>query len=84
MFFGVFGAIFLLSQFFQAAQGYGPLEAGLRTLPWTGIPMLVAPVAGILSDRIGSRLLMAAGLALQAAAIGWLALVITRTSRTAR
>ena len=39
-----------------------PLEAGLRTLPWTGMPMLVAPIAGVLSDRIGSRPLMAAGL----------------------
>ncbi|MCW3009759.1 MAG: family efflux transporter permease subunit [Solirubrobacterales bacterium] len=77
MFFGVFGAIFLLSQFFQSAQGYGPFEAGLRTLPWTGMPMLVAPIAGILSDRIGSRPLMAAGLALQAGAIGWLAAVTT-------
>jgi len=77
MFFGVFGSIFLLSQFFQSAQGYGPFEAGLRTLPWTGMPMLVAPIAGILSDRIGSRPLMAAGLALQAGAIGWLALVTT-------
>ena len=76
MFFGVFGAIFLLSQFFQSAQGYGPFEAGLRTLPWTGMPMLVAPIAGLLSDRIGSRPLMAAGLALQAGAIGWLASVI--------
>ena len=75
MFFGVFGSIFLLSQFFQSAQGYGPFEAGLRTLPWTGMPMLVAPIAGILSDRIGSRPLMAAGLALQAGAIGWLAVV---------
>ena len=60
MFFGVFGAIFLLSQFFQSAQGYGPFEAGLRTLPWTGMPMLIAPIAGLLSDRIGSRPLMAA------------------------
>ena len=66
MFFGVFGSIFLLAQFFQTAQGYSPLEAGLRTLPWTGMPMLVAPIAGLLSDRIGSRPLMAAGLALQA------------------
>jgi uncharacterized membrane protein len=55
MFFGVFGAIFLLSQFFQAAQVYSPFEAGLRTLPWTGMPMLVAPIAGLLGDRIGSR-----------------------------
>ncbi len=75
MFFGVFGAIFLLAQFFQTAQGYGPLEAGLRTLPWTAMPMFVAPVAGILSDRIGSRPLMATGLGLQAVAIGWLARV---------
>ena len=75
MFFGVFGAIFLLSQFFQTAQGYGPFEAGLRTLPWTGMPMLVAPIAGLLSDRIGPRPLMVAGLALQAVAMAWLAVV---------
>src|SRR3954453_21561266 len=75
MFFGVFGAIFLLSQFFQTAQGYGPFEAGLRTLPWTAMPMLVAPIAGILSDRIGSRPLIVAGLGLQAIAMAWLAVV---------
>jgi EmrB/QacA subfamily drug resistance transporter len=73
MFFGAFGAIFLLAQFFQVAQGYSPLEAGIRTLPWTAMPIFVAPVAGILSDRIGSRPLMAAGLALQAGALAWLA-----------
>src|SRR5206468_9102559 len=66
MYFGVFGSIFFFAQFFQTAQGLSPLEAGLRTLPWTGMPMLVAPVAGLLSDRIGSRPLMAGGLALQA------------------
>ncbi len=79
MYFGVFGSIFLLAQFFQVTQGYSPLEAGLRTLPWTGMPMLVAPIAGMLSDRIGSRPLMAAGLALQATAIGWLATVSSPT-----
>src|SRR5437867_3473080 len=63
MYFGVFGSIFFFAQFFQTAQGYGPFEAGLRTLPWTGMPMLVAPIAGLLSDRIGSRPLMTAGLA---------------------
>jgi EmrB/QacA subfamily drug resistance transporter len=76
MFFGAFGSIFLLAQFFQVAQGYSPLEAGLRTLPWTAMPIFVAPVAGLLSDRIGSRPLMALGLALQAIGLTWLATVI--------
>jgi EmrB/QacA subfamily drug resistance transporter len=75
MFFGAFGSIFLLAQFFQVAQGYSPLEAGIRTLPWTAMPIFVAPVAGILSDRIGSRPLMATGLALQSVALAYLALV---------
>ncbi len=75
MTFGIFGSIFLLAQFFQTVQGYSPLEAGLRTLPWTGMPMIVAPIAGILSDRLGSRPLMAAGLFLQAIAIAWIAAV---------
>jgi EmrB/QacA subfamily drug resistance transporter len=79
MFFGTFGSIFLLAQFFQTTQGYSPLESGLRTLPWTAMPMIVAPIAGVLSDRIGSRPLMAAGLALQAIAIGWLAAVSSPT-----
>ena len=49
MYFGVFGSIFLLAQFFQVTQGISPLEAGLRTLPWTAMPMFVAPIAGLLS-----------------------------------
>ena len=79
MYFGVFGSIFLLAQFLQTAQGYSPLAAGLRTLPWTAMPILVAPFAGMLSDRIGSRPLLAAGLALQATAIAWLALILSPT-----
>ena len=75
MTFGIFGSIFLLAQFFQTVQGYSPLEAGLLTLPWTGMPMLVAPVAGVLSDRLGSRPLMATGLFLQAIALAWIAIV---------
>jgi EmrB/QacA subfamily drug resistance transporter len=75
MYFGMFGSIFLLSQFFQTAQGYSPFEAGLRVLPWTAMPMVVAPIAGALSDRIGGRPFLAGGLALQAIGLGWIAAV---------
>ncbi|MFI0980081.1 DHA2 family efflux MFS transporter permease subunit [Streptomyces sp. NPDC021093] len=76
MFLGMFGAIFLLSQFLQGVLGHSPTEAGLRMLPWTGMPLLVAPFAGILSDRIGGRPVVAAGLALQAVGLALFALVI--------
>jgi EmrB/QacA subfamily drug resistance transporter len=79
MYFGVFGSIFLLAPFLQVTQGYSPLEAGIRTLPWTGMPMIVAPIAGLLSDRVGARPLMALGLALQATGIAWIASVSTPT-----
>ncbi len=79
MFFGMFGSIFLLAQFLQTVQGYSPLSAGLRTLPWTAMPIFVAPLAGALSDRIGGRPLMAVGLAMQAIGLGWLALISSPT-----
>ena len=72
MYFGMFGSVFLLAQYFQVVQHYSPFQAGLRTLPWTGMPMIVAPIAGVMSDRIGSRPLMFSGLALQAVGLGWL------------
>jgi len=77
MYFGMFGSIFLLTQFFQTAQGYSPLESGLRVLPWTAMPMVVAPIAGALSDRIGGGRIMATGLFLQAAGLAWIAAVST-------
>src|SRR5437667_214388 len=80
MFFGMFGSIFLLAQFFQTVQGYSPLDSGMRILPWTAMPMIVAPIAGALSDRIGGQRLMAAGLALQSAGLLWIAAVSTPTT----
>jgi EmrB/QacA subfamily drug resistance transporter len=79
MFFGMFGSIFLLAQFFQTVQHYSPLQAGLRILPWTAMPIFVAPIAGALSDRIGGNRLMTVGLALQAAGLAWIAAVQTPT-----
>ena len=55
MFFGMFGSIFFLAQFFQTVQGYSPLQSGLRILPWTAMPIFIAPLAGALSDRIGGQ-----------------------------
>jgi EmrB/QacA subfamily drug resistance transporter len=79
MFFGMFGSIFLLIQFFQTVQGYSPLQAGLRILPWTAMPIFIAPIAGAWSDRIGGQRLMAAGLTLQAVGLAWIATVSSPT-----
>ena len=79
MTFGMFGSIFLLAQFFQVVQGYSPLEAGLRTLPWTFMPVVVAPLAGLVSTRTGTRPLLVLGMALQAIALGWMAILVTPT-----
>ncbi|WP_137294245.1 MFS transporter [Nocardioides dongxiaopingii] len=72
---GMFGAVFLLAQYLQVVQGYSPLEAGLRTLPWTAAPMVVAPIAGALASRTGLRSLLLVGLSLQTAALVWFAVV---------
>jgi len=80
MFFGMFGSIFLLAQFFQTVQGYSPLQSGLRILPWTAMPIFIAPIAGALSDRIGGHKLMGLGLALQAGGLAWIAAVSTPTT----
>jgi EmrB/QacA subfamily drug resistance transporter len=78
-FLGMFGVIFLVSQFMQSVLGYTPLAAGVHGLPWTAAPAVGAPIAGLLSDRIGGRRIVAIGVALQAIGIAWLAAEITPT-----
>jgi MFS family permease len=70
------GSLFMISQLLQTGMGYSPLGAGLRILVWNGTLMLVAPLAGALADRVGNRSIMAAGMAVQAAGLGWLAAVV--------
>jgi EmrB/QacA subfamily drug resistance transporter len=77
MYFGMFGSIFFLSQFLQNVLGNTPLQAGLKLLVWTGATMVVAPIAGVLSERYEARWFMVAGLGLQAGALAWLAIVIS-------
>jgi MFS family permease len=68
-----FAAAFLITQEFQLARGYSPISTGLRLLPFFATPMLISPVAGAVSDRIGRRPIMVTGLALQALGFAWVA-----------
>jgi len=71
--FGIFGSVFILIQFLQIVQGHSPLEAGVMTMPWTMAPMIVAPLAGLIAPRVGTRLLIVVGLVLQSAGVFWFA-----------
>jgi predicted MFS family arabinose efflux permease len=73
MYFGTFGSIFLITQLAQFVMGFSPLEAGVRMLVWTGATMIVAPIAGATAERVGPRAFITAGLALQGAALAWIA-----------
>jgi EmrB/QacA subfamily drug resistance transporter len=71
----LFGAVFFFAQLLQTGMGYGPLDAGLRLMPWTGTFFCVAPIAGALANRVGERQLMVTGLLIQAAGMTWIALI---------
>ena len=78
----IYSAAFLTSQFFQFALGDSPLGTGLRFLPWTATPMVVAPIAGAMFDKIGARPLIVPGLLMQAAGFGWIVYLAARSSAT--
>jgi EmrB/QacA subfamily drug resistance transporter len=69
--FGMLAMFFFLALYMQNVRGYSPLEAGVRFLPSTVVIILVAPIAGRLSDRIGPRPLMTAGLLLVSGSLFW-------------
>jgi EmrB/QacA subfamily drug resistance transporter len=71
------GAVFLTAQYFQLALGFSPLAAGLRLLPWTVAPLVVAPLSGSLADRVGARRVLATGLLLHSAGLAWYAAIAT-------
>ena len=72
----VYSTVFFLPQFLQVAQGYGPLGAGLRLLPWTATLFVFAPLAGGLVNRIGERPLVVVGLLAQALGMAWVGLIV--------
>jgi EmrB/QacA subfamily drug resistance transporter len=75
-FLSLIGSLFMITQFFQIGLGYRPLEAGIRILVWMAMPMIVAPIAGGLSDKLGNKPFMFLGLLLQGVGLGWLSLVV--------
>jgi MFS family permease len=78
LFAGLFGALFLMSQFFQTAQGRSPLQAGAQLLVWSATGLFVAPIAGRLAGRHGNRPFMLTGLLLQTAGLAGLAIIARR------
>jgi MFS family permease len=80
MYFGMFGSVFLLVQYFQLVQGLQPFDAGLRTLPWTAMPIFVAPLAGAATPRLGARNIIVAGMVLMTIGLAWIAAVLTPTT----
>jgi EmrB/QacA subfamily drug resistance transporter len=69
----IFAAAVFVTQEFQFARHDSPVGTGLRLLPFFATPMFISPLAGALSDRIGRRPIMVAGLSLQAVAFVWVA-----------
>ena len=73
----IFSAAFLVSQFMQFGLGYSALDTGLRVLPWTATPVVIAPAAGLLSDRVGRRPVLVVGMLAEGVGLGLFALLAT-------
>src|SRR5262249_7094798 len=79
----IFAAAFMTFQYFQLARGYSPLATSVYLLPWLATPMVVSPIAGAASDRVGRRPVMAVGLLLQTIGFAWIALNVSHASTAA-
>jgi EmrB/QacA subfamily drug resistance transporter len=64
IFFALFGSLFVLTQYLQLVHGYSPLSAGLRALPFALAVGAVSPLSPILAKRLGTRVIIPAGMAL--------------------
>ncbi|MFM7616004.1 MAG: MFS transporter [Actinomycetes bacterium] len=78
-FFGLFGFIFLITQYFQFVRGYSTLSAGIHTLPFAIAAGVMAPIAARLAIRYGSKVVVTGGLLLMSAGF-WIASSYTATT----
>jgi EmrB/QacA subfamily drug resistance transporter len=69
IFFALFGSLFVLTQYLQLVHGYSPLSAGVRALPFAIAMAAVSPVSTVLAGRLGSRVIIPAGIALMGAGL---------------
>jgi EmrB/QacA subfamily drug resistance transporter len=77
---GMMGIFLPLTIYLQAALGFSALKAGLTMAPASLVSMFVAPVAGRMTDRIGGKLILFAGLALFAGGMGWTGFIASASS----
>lgn len=79
-FFGIFGMFFVITQFFQFAQGHSPLEAAIRILPYAIVLLIVSPRSAVLAARYGARGVMTAGMII--ASLGFVVLAMAKPDTT--
>ncbi len=78
--FGLFGALFVLTQFLQFDLGYTPLDAGLRVLPAAGAIVVVSPLSTLLIRGIGTRLTLTSGLLVIVGGLWWISAATVGTT----
>jgi len=72
-------AVFFMAQYLRSELGVDSFGAGLRLLPWTATLFVTAPLAGALADRVGYRVVLSYGVAVQTIGIAWLAAMAGRS-----
>lgn len=75
LYFGTFGSVYFLMQYLQGPMRFSPAAAGVHTLPWTCMPLLVAPLTGLLLARVRAGTVLTGAALLQAIGLGWIALI---------
>jgi EmrB/QacA subfamily drug resistance transporter len=76
-FFALFGSMFLITQYLQTVLGFSAFEAGLRMLPMACVMLVVAPLAPRIVERVGTKVVVGAGLTLVTLGMAWASQVPT-------